>query len=73
MEFAGNVVTDLFDGRLGKTLPLNKNENAELNIFLLLFRYVQHRFHGYENSSAYPRAYTAVQCAWHPAGCWGRR
>ena len=34
MEFAGNVVTDLFGGQLGKTLPLNKNENAELNIFL---------------------------------------
>ncbi|MBO9703279.1 MAG: hypothetical protein J7604_23900 [Sporocytophaga sp.] len=34
MEFAGNVVTDIFGGQLGKTLPLNKNENAELNIFL---------------------------------------
>ncbi len=34
MEFAGNVVTGLFGGQLGKTLPLNKNENAELNIFL---------------------------------------
>lgn len=34
MEFAGNVVTDLLGGQLGKTLPLNKNENAELNIFL---------------------------------------
>ena len=34
MEFAGNVVTRLFGGQLGKTLPLNKNENAELNIFL---------------------------------------
>ena len=34
MEFAGNVVTGTFGGELGKTLPLNKNENAELNIFL---------------------------------------
>jgi hypothetical protein len=34
MEFAGNVVTGIFGGELGKTLPLNKNENAELNIFL---------------------------------------
>lgn len=34
MEFAGNVVTSAFNGQLGKTLPLNKNENAELNIYL---------------------------------------
>jgi Tc toxin complex TcA C-terminal TcB-binding domain len=34
MEFAGNIVSGLFGGELGKTLPLNKNENAELNIFL---------------------------------------
>jgi len=34
MEFAGQAVTDVFGGELGKTLPLNKNENAELNIFL---------------------------------------
>nr|WP_315173792.1 hypothetical protein [uncultured Flavobacterium sp.] len=34
MEFAGNVVTGIAGGELGKTLPLNKNENAELNIFL---------------------------------------
>ena len=34
MEFAGNIVTGIFGGELGKTLPLNKNENAELNIFL---------------------------------------
>ena len=34
MEFAGNVVTTIASGQLGKTLPLNKNENAELNIFL---------------------------------------
>jgi len=34
MEFAGNVVTTIAGGQLGKTLPLNKNENAELNIFL---------------------------------------
>jgi len=34
MEFAGNVITDIFGGKLGETLPLNKNENAELNIFL---------------------------------------
>jgi hypothetical protein len=34
MEFAGSVVTDIFNGQLGKTLPLNKNENAELNIYL---------------------------------------
>ena len=34
MEFAGNVVTGVFGGELGKTLPLNKNENAELNVFL---------------------------------------
>lgn len=34
MEFAGNIVTEIFGGKLGKTLPLNKNENAELNIFL---------------------------------------
>lgn len=34
MEFAGEVVTGVLDNGLGKTLPLNKNENAELNIFL---------------------------------------
>jgi hypothetical protein len=34
MEFAGNAVVDVFGGQLGTTLPLNKNENAELNIFL---------------------------------------
>ena len=34
MEFLGNAVTSVFNGQLGKTLPLNKNENAELNIFL---------------------------------------
>ncbi|MGV8094286.1 MAG: hypothetical protein AB2L24_20700 [Mangrovibacterium sp.] len=34
MEFAGNIVTGMFGGELGKTLPLNKNEDAELNIFL---------------------------------------
>jgi len=34
MEFAGNVVSGAFGGQLGKTLPLNKNENAELNIYL---------------------------------------
>ncbi len=34
MEFAGNVVVSAFGGKLGETLPLNKNENAELNIFL---------------------------------------
>ncbi len=34
MEFAGNLVTGAFGGELGKTLPLNKNEDAELNIFL---------------------------------------
>ncbi len=34
MEFAGNIVTGVFGGELGKTLPLNKNEHAELNIFL---------------------------------------
>jgi hypothetical protein len=34
MEFAGNAVTSVFGGQLGQTLPLNKNENAELNIFL---------------------------------------
>ncbi|MGD9557744.1 MAG: hypothetical protein AB7V25_12045 [Mangrovibacterium sp.] len=34
MEFAGNVVTGIFGGELGKTLPLNKNEDAELNVFL---------------------------------------
>ncbi|MBC7826535.1 MAG: toxin [Chitinophagaceae bacterium] len=34
MEFAGNVVTSIAGGQLGKTLPLNKNENAELNVFL---------------------------------------
>ena len=34
MEFAGKVVTGMFGGELGKTLPLNKNEDAELNIFL---------------------------------------
>lgn len=34
MEFAGNAVTSVFNGQLGKTLPLNKNENAELNIYL---------------------------------------
>ena len=34
MEFAGQTVADVFGGKLGDTLPLNKNENAELNIFL---------------------------------------
>jgi hypothetical protein len=34
MEFAGQTVADVFGGKLGETLPLNKNENAELNIFL---------------------------------------
>lgn len=34
MEFAGNAVTGIFGGELGKTLPLNKNEDAELNIYL---------------------------------------
>lgn len=34
MEFAGETVTSVFGGRLGDTLPLNKNENAELNIYL---------------------------------------
>ena len=34
MEFAGEQVVSLVGGRLGETLPLNKNENAELNIFL---------------------------------------
>jgi hypothetical protein len=34
MEFAGNAVVSVFGGELGRTLPLNKNENAELNIFL---------------------------------------
>lgn len=42
MEFAGNVVNGLssalsggkFGSGLGETLPLNKNENAELNVFL---------------------------------------
>jgi hypothetical protein len=34
MEFAGQHVVDLVGGKLGETLPLNKNENAELNIFL---------------------------------------
>jgi hypothetical protein len=34
MEFAGELVTGIFGGELGKTLPLNKNEHAELNIFL---------------------------------------
>lgn len=34
MEFAGNVVVFVFGGELAQTLPLNKNENAELNIFL---------------------------------------
>ncbi len=34
MEFAGNIATGIFGGELGKTLPLNKNENAELNILL---------------------------------------
>ena len=34
MEFAGEAVVGLAGGKLGETLPLNKNENAELNIFL---------------------------------------
>lgn len=34
MEFAGNAAVSAFGGQLGQTLPLNKNENAELNIFL---------------------------------------
>ena len=34
MEFAGQVVTEVVGNRLAPTLPLNKNENAELNIFL---------------------------------------
>jgi Tc toxin complex TcA C-terminal TcB-binding domain len=34
VEFAGQSVVSLVGGKLGETLPLNKNENAELNIFL---------------------------------------
>jgi hypothetical protein len=34
MEFAGGQAVSLVGGKLGETLPLNKNENAELNIFL---------------------------------------
>lgn len=34
MEFAGETVVSVVGGELGKTLPLNKNEHAELNIFL---------------------------------------
>lgn len=34
MEFAGNAVVSVVGGQLGATLPLNKNEHAELNIFL---------------------------------------
>jgi hypothetical protein len=34
MEFAGNAIVSVVGGQLGKTLPLNKNENAELNVFL---------------------------------------
>src|SRR5213075_1677384 len=34
MEFAGSAVVSAMGGKLGETLPLNKNENAELNIFL---------------------------------------
>jgi hypothetical protein len=34
MEFAGETVVSIFGGRLGDTLPLNKNEDAELNVFL---------------------------------------
>ena len=34
MEFAGDGRGSLVGGKLGETLPLNKNENAELNIFL---------------------------------------
>jgi hypothetical protein len=34
MEFAGEAVVSVFGGKLGETLPLNKNENAELNVFL---------------------------------------
>jgi hypothetical protein len=34
MEFAGNTVVGVFGGEMGDTLPLNKNEDAELNIYL---------------------------------------
>jgi Tc toxin complex TcA C-terminal TcB-binding domain len=34
MEFAGATVVSVAGGELGKTLPLNKNEHAELNVFL---------------------------------------
>ncbi len=34
MEFAGEHVVGILGGELGKTLPLNKNEDAELNILL---------------------------------------
>ena len=34
LEFAGNAVVGVVGGELGRTLPLNKNEHAELNIFL---------------------------------------
>ncbi len=34
MEFALETVVSAVGGGLGKTLPLNKNENAELNVFL---------------------------------------
>jgi hypothetical protein len=34
MEFAGNAVVGVFGGELRDNLPLNKNEDAELNIYL---------------------------------------
>jgi hypothetical protein len=34
MEYAGETAVSVVGGELGKTLPLNKNEHAELNIFL---------------------------------------
>jgi Tc toxin complex TcA C-terminal TcB-binding domain len=33
-EFAGEKLVTALGGELGRTLPLNKNENAELNVFL---------------------------------------
>ncbi|WP_299518803.1 hypothetical protein [uncultured Serinicoccus sp.] len=34
MEFAGEVVVSQSGGEMGDTLPLNKNEHAELNVYL---------------------------------------
>ena len=60
MEFAGNVVTSIAGGQLGKTLPLNKNENAELNVFLPASDTFGTISMGFKSCCSYPVAHTSI-------------